>query len=314
MNSAVENSAVENTGAEEDSESPLAKRAKTSSRDDTLPPELDGLTEKDYHRITSAEVVLDKDHSAHGFEKGERYSMAMSIASEDGDQPAIDITKLHLSKLRKLGKNFGIKMISKMPSAVIRIHLARNSHIGSILDNGTNLRPPAPPEKIKQNTIVRLVRTAMYGLDDGDEENIADVDDSHEQRSLDSLDTGDEDDNFGLQRDDLLLERTTGANDPYASLSRFEERTDLDHDKVKLYFETADLNPGKYMKMPSQTLHSWTKDLLRARKKLLENMKKSGEHDSDMYSFVRIALKGTNLVKTIGEFTLYYFCLTQQHQ
>ncbi|KAG7371559.1 hypothetical protein IV203_020129 [Nitzschia inconspicua] len=61
--------------------------------------------------------------------------------------------------------------------------------------------------------------------------------------------------------------------------------------------------------MPSQTLHSWTKDLLRARKKLLENMKKSGEHDSDMYSFVRIALKGTNLVKTIGEFTLYYFCL-----
>ncbi|KAG7367525.1 hypothetical protein IV203_030196 [Nitzschia inconspicua] len=334
MNSAVENSAVENTGAEEDSESPLAKRAKTSSRDDTLPPELDGLTEKDYHRITSAEVVLDKDHSAHGFEKGERYSMAMSIASEDGDQPAIDITKLHLSKLRKLGKNFGIKMISKMPSAVIRIHLARNSHIGSILDNGTNLRPPAPPEKIKQNTIVRLVnvifsqgfiqglmewnnhrkradhetgvggtmdrffvqvRTAMYGLDDGGEENIADVDDSHEQRSLDSLDTGDEDDNFGLQRDDLLLERTTGANDPYASLSRFEERTDLD--------------PGKYMKMPSQTLHSWTKDLLRARKKLLENMKKSGEHDSDMYSFVRIALKGTNLVKTIGEFTLYYFCL-----
>ncbi|KAG7368100.1 hypothetical protein IV203_030843 [Nitzschia inconspicua] len=107
MNSAVGNSAVENTGAEEDSESPLAKRAKTSSRDDTLPPELDGLTEKDYHRITSAEVVLDKDHSAHGFEKGERYSMAMSIASEDGDQPAIDITKLHLSKLRKLGKNFG---------------------------------------------------------------------------------------------------------------------------------------------------------------------------------------------------------------
>ncbi|KAG7344232.1 hypothetical protein IV203_022240 [Nitzschia inconspicua] len=130
---------------------------------------------------------------------------------------------------------------------------------------------------------------------------------SHEQRSLDSLDTGDEDDNFGLQRDDLLLERTTGANDPYASLSRFEERTDLDHDKVKLYFETADLNPGKYMKMPSQTLHGWTKDLLRARKKLLENMKKSGEHDSDMYSFVRIALKGTNLVKKIGEFTLYYF-------
>ncbi|KAG7369850.1 hypothetical protein IV203_027596 [Nitzschia inconspicua] len=114
---------------QEDSESPLAKRAKTSSRDDTLPPELDGLTEKDYHRITSAEVVLDKDHSAQGFEKGERYSMAMSIASEDGDQPAIDITSF----------------ISQSYESLERI-------LGS-----SKLRPPAPPEKITQNTIVRLV-------------------------------------------------------------------------------------------------------------------------------------------------------------
>ncbi|KAG7352899.1 hypothetical protein IV203_008947 [Nitzschia inconspicua] len=346
MNSAVENSAVEHTEAEEDSESPLAKRAKTSSRDDTLPPALEGLTEKDYKRIISEEVVLDKDHSAHGYEKGETYSMAMAVASKDGDQPAIDISKLHLSKLhlsklRKLAKNFGIKMISKMPSAVIRIHLARNAHIGSILDNATKIKSPPSHAKRMQNTIVRLVNvifshgfiqglmkwnnhrkradhetgvggtmdrffvqvhTAMYAIDedDGGEEKIPDVADREDDRSIHSFDAGDApDDSLELEHVNLVLERTTNDNDPYASLSRFEERTDLDHEKVGLYFELADPDPGQYMKLPSKMLRGWTGDLLRARKKLIENMKRSGEHDSDVYSFVQEALKKKNFAKQL---------------
>ncbi|KAG7346442.1 hypothetical protein IV203_005510 [Nitzschia inconspicua] len=327
------NIAGENTSAEEDSESPLAKRARTSpsnSRDDTLPQELQGLTEKDYSRIISVEVVLDKDHSAHGFEKGETYSMAMSVASKDGNQPAIDISKLHLSKLRRFARNFGMKMTSKMPSAVIRIHLAKNARIASILDVN-KVRSVTSHDKRKQNTIVRLVNvlfserfisglknwndrrtwgdheigvggnnmgryfvqihSAMYGLDDGDNEN-----------RLDSSDAEDEDDS-------LVWECTANANDPYALLNRFEERTDVDQEKIKLYYTLADLNPGHYMKMRPEHLQKWTNELLRARKKVLGYMKQSGEHNADIYNFVRIALQRTCNVKNLGEFPLYYFCM-----
>ncbi|KAG7348522.1 hypothetical protein IV203_017227 [Nitzschia inconspicua] len=140
MNSAVENSAVENTGAEEDSESPLAKRAKSSSRDDALPPELDGLREKEYRRITSAEVVLDKDHSAHGFKKGERYSMAMSIASEDGDQLAIDI-------MERMAISFELIQQSTCSANESQMRLAAIQEAGILekrlqrADDGSPLRP-----------------------------------------------------------------------------------------------------------------------------------------------------------------------------
>ncbi|KAG7340681.1 hypothetical protein IV203_024224 [Nitzschia inconspicua] len=159
------------------------------------------------------------------------------------------------------------------------------------------------------------VHTAMYAIDedDGGEEKIPDVADREDDRSIHSFDAGDApDDSLELEHVNLVLERTTNDNDPYASLSRFEERTDLDHEKVGLYFELADPDPGQYMKLPSKMLRGWTGDLLRARKKLIENMKRSGEHDSDVYSFVQEALKKTNLRKTIGEFTLYYICLKAQ--
>ncbi|KAG7352829.1 hypothetical protein IV203_008877 [Nitzschia inconspicua] len=273
--------------------------------------------------------------------------MAMAVASEDGDQPAIDISKLHLSKLRKLAKNFGIKMISKMPSAVIRIHLAKNAHIGSILDNVIKIKTAPTHDKRMQNTIVRLVNvifshgfiqglmewnnhrkradhetgvggtmdrffvqvhTAMYaideddGEDDGGEEKIPDVADREDDRSIYSFDADDApDDSLELERVNLVLERTTNANDPYASLSRFEERTDLDHEKVELYFETADPDPGQYMKLPPKVLRGWTSDLLRARKKLVENMKSVQDFDKSFSPFMDARLKGDSTSSDVGK-------------
>jgi hypothetical protein len=41
----------------------------------------------------------------------------------------------------------------------------------------------------------------------------------------------------------------------------------------------------------------------------MENMKKSGEHDHDIYNYVEVALKKTHNLKLLGTFPLYYFCL-----
>lgn len=83
----------------------------------------------------------------------------------------------------------------------------------------------------------------------------------------------------------------------------------VDEETIKRHIDDHVPDPSNYLTANAKTLGEWVTKLIKCRKVVMENMKKSGEHDHDIYNYMEVALKKTQNLKLLGTFPLYYFCL-----
>ena len=268
------------TATESNGEAPAAKKRKTKE----LPPELTRLTEKNFRHAINFRLETDATESG-------EVEVAFTVALDDNDGgPTMELDKLTADQLRMLCKNVGVNYVNSKNKFACRKALA-------ILANHQKDRemmgaPLSTTTERASNNIVRLVNIIFSNnfydtfIKLNDIKNRRD----HEERLLpdDFWNDVAEAMNGDAADDDSALKTVICPLDPH-------------------WEEVIDLDLNEFDNTTAVALRKKFNLLLKVRKVMNTNMTASGEHDSDPYNFVDLAMKSAKATSTLTKIGCYYF-------
>jgi hypothetical protein len=273
---------VMNTATESNNgEAPAAKKRKTKD----LPQELTRLTEENFRKALKFRLETDAT------EIGGEVEVAFEVALDDNDGgPTMELDKLTADQLRTLCKNVGVTYVNTKSKFACRKALAiLANHISDRERMGV---PVSTATERASNNIVRLVNILFSAnfYDNFIKLNDIKTRRDHEAKLLpdDFWNDVAEAMNGDAADDDSALKTVMCPLDPH-----WEEVIDLDLNEFDLTTSAA--------------LRKKFNLLLKVRKVMTVNMTASGEHDSDPYNFVDLAMKSAKATSVLTKIGCYYF-------
>jgi hypothetical protein len=262
-------------------QAPAAKKRKTKD----LPQELTRLTEKNFRH--ALQFRLETDATEYGGEVEVAYTVSLD---DNNGGPTMELDKLTSDQLRMLCKNVGVNYVNTKSKFACRKALA-------ILANHQTERESmgVPLSTVAERASSNIVRLVNIIFSSNFYENFIKLNDiknheDHEAKLLpeDFWNDVAEAMNGDAADDDSALKTVMSPLDPH-----WEELNDLD------------LN--EFDQTTSDALRKKFNLLLKVRKVMTVNMTASGEHDSDPYNFVELAMKTAKATSTLTQIGCYYF-------
>lgn len=263
----------------------------------SLPPPFSGLGIEDKDRLVidlayTTEAMTDVD--------------VVVAVKPVGDGAQVSMETLKLKQLRLFAKQMGVSGSSKMNTFQCKHAIAALVLKFEIINQRSSAEriQATDMDAKRRNT---LLRTTNIILSEGYVDTFLS---SNDQRSRADHEVG-----FGggMQHFWKHVSTTMSANlddpeddDPFGTIDSFEDDSD---DRIKVHIARATEDPKDFTPQSGAVLQQWVQKLVKAREEVKRLMTVSGTHDSDIYNFVNTALKNLKLLKLIGEFPLYYFCV-----
>jgi hypothetical protein len=265
-----------------------------------LPPKLASITDKDKDKFF---IALEKDLNTKSSNYGKEFNCVQSIkiAKDDGSGEEEEYnlkTKLNLDQHRLLCSNLGIKNYGSMNLFQCRQAMAKVCQYATALE--TAGITPGSNHSLKNNTLCRLINVCFS------------------TQFVDAL----------LTLNDIKNRRDHEGGTTYKEFwvkaadahNSFVVDDDLDPEFEEIYNPNlqdphlADLwvddetNLQKVNNLTSTVFRERVLDLFRIRRKMKENMTKSGTHDNDPYNFVAPVLHGNNQITIMAAYYFYKRC------
>ena len=259
----------------------MATPAKKARKAKDLPEGLSSLTELNFRKKINARLETDSK------ETGE-VMVAFEVVLNEDEEGAIDLTSLTLDQLRKFCKNVGVQYVNNCSKFqcrkalwVLAQYQEQRERTGATI---------AVSDKTTNN-IIRLTNMifshefldSFLSLNDAKgraNHETGDMPKNFWQDVSEAMNGSDDDDNTALQ---CVIE----DDDVHSAEIKLVDLTDFDI-------------------MTSAAIKKKINHLLKVRKEIQKNMTLGGEHDSNPYNFVEIAMKnvGKNGLSALG---CYYF-------
>ena len=272
------------TATESDGEEaplPAAKKRKTKD----LPQELTRLTEKNFFKALKFRLETDPT------EFGGEVQVAFKVALDDNDDgPTMELDNLTADQLRKLCKNVGVSYVNakskfacRKALAILANHRTEQERIGVPVSTATERA---------SNNVVRLVNILFSANFYDNFIKLNDIKNRHDHEAKllpdDFWNDVAEAMNGDAADDDSALNTVMNPLDPH-------------------WEEVIDLNLNEFDLTTSAALRKKFNLLLKVRKVMKVNMTASGEHDSDPYNFVDLAMKSAKATSVLTKIGCYYF-------
>jgi hypothetical protein len=279
------------------------KASKGARKKYPLPPELVGVSEKDFQSFTMA---MEVDTSATSETSGEEFLVVQQFKTKtmdaEGKEKVIVMKDLSLDHLREIAKSVGVTNTSSMNKFVCRKQLAVVcQYQAKLLEKG--LKATSYSARLTSN-ICRAINVVFSSefFDDFAKVNDRKTRADHEGDTTHKA--------FWVRAATAYNSINTG--DDLDSLDSDDEFCKIVYDNDDCHLYDLDHNPDINLQLVDPfTTEAFKKKILtlfKVRITMKKNMTKSGEHGNDPWDFIQLAMKDFTGLTKIGVYYFYTRC------